>query len=242
MELSKRQKKLLEYIIKEFIESAEAVGSLTLHDKYELDVSPATLRLEMSKLSDEGYLYKEHSSAGRTPTTLGLRYFLNEMLEEEEIDTVRETRLKEQLYSERFTKHQFIRQATQKLSQLTEGLAIALLDNVVHTCGLAYLVRAPEFEESENLEKILSVLESTEMLSALFQKNKKDDAVRILVGDELGIETIDYCGLVFAPFKFYRGRNGFIGVFGSCRLNYGKVVPAVRLISEFIEDSIRGWA
>ena len=74
MPLTKRQKAILAKIIREFMKEGEPIGSVMLSDKYDLGISPATLRSEMAKLAKEGYLYKVHSYSGRIPTTLGFRY------------------------------------------------------------------------------------------------------------------------------------------------------------------------
>jgi len=72
-ELSDRQTKILKAIIEEYIENGEAVGSEVLEKKYELGVSPATIRNEMAKLVKAGFLKQPHTSAGRVPTKEAFR-------------------------------------------------------------------------------------------------------------------------------------------------------------------------
>jgi heat-inducible transcription repressor HrcA len=71
-ELSKRAELILSLVIKEHIATAQPVGSLTLVQKYNLNVSPATVRNEMASLEAKGYLTHPHTSAGRVPTEKGL--------------------------------------------------------------------------------------------------------------------------------------------------------------------------
>ncbi|MDO8259959.1 MAG: heat-inducible transcription repressor HrcA, partial [Candidatus Magasanikbacteria bacterium] len=71
-ELSDRRKELLKIIIDEYIESAEPVGSETIVEKYNLGVSPATVRNEMVFLTQGGFLKQPHTSSGRVPTPMGL--------------------------------------------------------------------------------------------------------------------------------------------------------------------------
>ena len=75
--MTDRQFKLLQAIIREFIESAEAVGSVNLVRKYRLNVSSATIRNEMAELMKQGYIEKPHTSAGRVPTTRGYKLFVD---------------------------------------------------------------------------------------------------------------------------------------------------------------------
>ena len=75
-ELTDRQIKILKAIIEDYIETAEPVGSETLDKKYNLGVSPATIRNEMVRLTTNKFLRQPHTSAGRIPTEKGYRFFL----------------------------------------------------------------------------------------------------------------------------------------------------------------------
>ena len=75
--LDERKKIILEYIIRDYIETAEPVGSRAIVRKYALDVSAATVRNEMSDLEELGYLEQPHTSAGRVPSEKGLRYYVD---------------------------------------------------------------------------------------------------------------------------------------------------------------------
>ena len=79
MSLDKRKIKILKAIISSYIDNAEAVGSRTISKKYELGVSPATIRNEMSDLEDMGYLVQPHTSSGRIPTDKAYRYYVDDL-------------------------------------------------------------------------------------------------------------------------------------------------------------------
>ena len=79
-ELSERQKTLLLVIIRDYIDAAQPVGSKRLVDRYQLDLSSATIRNEMATLTEMGYLRQPHTSAGRVPTEEGYRYFVSAMM------------------------------------------------------------------------------------------------------------------------------------------------------------------
>jgi heat-inducible transcriptional repressor len=81
-ELSSRQKRILSLIIHEYIRSTEPVGSHSLVDRYHLELSSATIRNEMSTLTEEGFLRQPHTSAGRVPTEEGYRYFVGQLMNE----------------------------------------------------------------------------------------------------------------------------------------------------------------
>lgn len=78
--LTDRKLKILEAIINDFLESAQPVGSRTISKKYLMGISPATIRNEMADLEELGYLFQPHTSAGRIPSDLGYRFFVDTML------------------------------------------------------------------------------------------------------------------------------------------------------------------
>lgn len=79
-ELTERQKLILALVIREYIETAQPVGSESLQKKYRLDASPATIRNEMAVLTEAGFLRQPHTSAGRVPTEDGYRYFVRQLM------------------------------------------------------------------------------------------------------------------------------------------------------------------
>jgi len=81
--LTDRRQKLLQFIVDEYVTTAQPVGSSVLVEKYELPLSSATIRSEMARLEDEGYIAQPHTSAGRVPTDMGYRYYVEALMEEE---------------------------------------------------------------------------------------------------------------------------------------------------------------
>lgn len=80
--ITERQEKLLNFLIKEYITTAEPVGSLALKKVSDLDISAATIRNDLQVLTKEGYIEQPHTSAGRIPTKKAYKYFA-EKLEQE---------------------------------------------------------------------------------------------------------------------------------------------------------------
>ncbi|MGE5381774.1 MAG: heat-inducible transcriptional repressor HrcA [Methylocystaceae bacterium] len=85
MQLDERKKKILEAVIREYVKTAEPVGSRSIARQSDLGVSAATVRNEMSDLEEMGYLEQPHTSAGRIPSEKGFRYFVDCMMEPEEL-------------------------------------------------------------------------------------------------------------------------------------------------------------
>ena len=74
--MDERKQRILRAIIEDYVKSAEPVGSRTIAKNYNLGISPATVRNEMSDLEELGYLEQPHTSAGRIPSAKGYRYML----------------------------------------------------------------------------------------------------------------------------------------------------------------------
>ncbi|MFA7077448.1 MAG: heat-inducible transcriptional repressor HrcA [Syntrophomonas sp.] len=83
MSLDERQRRILESIIKDYVATAEPVGSRAVVKKHALKISAATVRNEMADLEDMGYLEQPHTSAGRIPSEKGFRFYVDYMMENE---------------------------------------------------------------------------------------------------------------------------------------------------------------
>src|SRR6185437_1660018 len=78
--ISERQRAVLRHVVEEFVGTGQPVGSKTLVERSDLDVSPSTVRAELAELENLGLLTHPHTSAGRVPTERGYRYYADELL------------------------------------------------------------------------------------------------------------------------------------------------------------------
>jgi len=123
-DLTERQKTLLLLIIRDYIDSAQPVGSKRLAERYHLDLSPATIRNEMSALTELGYLRQPHTSAGRVPTEEGYRYFVSQMMHNTELpESVRQT-ISHQFYQARVDVDQWMTLAASVLAHQSQGVSV----------------------------------------------------------------------------------------------------------------------
>ncbi len=112
MELSQRKKQILRAIIESYVATAEPVGSKALAETAKLDISSATIRNEMADLTELGLLEQPHTSAGRVPSPLGYRLYVNELME----------------------KHQLTQHDTQNINQVL-NLKMEELDRIIDKAG-----------------------------------------------------------------------------------------------------------
>ena len=134
-ELSDRERRVLEAVIQSYVETAEPAGSRTISRRFGLGVSPATIRNTMSDLEEKGYLYHPHTSAGRVPTDVAYRLYVDSLMRVSPIAGPDREKLAEQLSaSGGSTIEAILRRAAQSLSVLTQELGMAVgprLDQIV---------------------------------------------------------------------------------------------------------------
>lgn len=126
MVLNDRKKKILQIIIEDYISTAEPVGSRTIARKFDLGLSPATIRNEMSDLELLGFLEQPHTSAGRIPSAQAYRFYVDSMIEPGTL-TDNDRALIDGWYRERVRNIDEIFQSTAKiLSRMTKNVSMIL--------------------------------------------------------------------------------------------------------------------
>lgn len=139
--LNERKKKILQIIIEDYISSAEPVGSRTIARKYDLGLSPATIRNEMSDLELLGYLEQPHTSAGRIPSAQAYRFYVDALIEAGTL-TDNDMALIDGWYNERRRNIDDIFQSTAKiLSRMTQNVSMVLTNQqtIANFCYLKFL-------------------------------------------------------------------------------------------------------
>lgn len=241
-QLSDRQKKLLEIIIKEYVDSAQAVGSENLVEKYDLGVSPATIRSEMVNLTELSFLTKPHISSGRVPTDLGFRYYIKNIMQEEEIPVVNEVAIKERLWPTRHDVDALLRQVVQALADETRNLGLVLTDEgKLYSAGASHILQHPEFYDIDLTRTVLHLLDEAELVFSMFSKTPQDQRRGVFLGREISLETLSSCGVVFARLDLPRGQGGYLSVVGPCRLKYATVLPMVNYLADLVSELSKGW-
>ena len=127
-ELSRRERRVLEAVIRSYVETAEPAGSRTLSRRFGLGVSPATIRNTMSDLEEKGFLFHPHTSAGRVPTSKAYRVYVDSLLSYAPINLAETDRLAEEISARGASSpiEAILRRAAQTLGVLTQELGVAL--------------------------------------------------------------------------------------------------------------------
>jgi heat-inducible transcriptional repressor len=127
-ELNDRERRVLEAVIRTYVQTAEPAGSRTLSRRYGLGVSPATIRNTMSDLEEKGFLFHPHTSAGRVPTDMAYRVYVDSLMQlpTPPVDEPERVRLHEQIALGGSAIEAIIARAAQSLGVVTQELGVAL--------------------------------------------------------------------------------------------------------------------
>jgi transcriptional regulator of heat shock response len=228
-----RREAILDAIIREYVETAEQVGSLTLPNNYDFPFSPATIRGEMAELEHEGYIMQPHTSAGRVPTEKGYKHFVKLILSESTTLAVRdEQRIRQQMLGRHMRYERLLDLAAKTLADATGNVGIVGLSGLVYSHGLANLFSQPEFKDSENVERAAEILDRMhELVHVLPPLNNPI----VFVGSETPLGETSGCSLVVSGFETPYGGVGRLAVLGPTRMSYQKVISVVEEIKELLE-------
>ncbi|MBO8126153.1 MAG: heat-inducible transcription repressor HrcA [Firmicutes bacterium] len=162
---NERQKRILQAVTIDYIYTAEPVGSRTIARKYNLGVSPATIRNEMYELEEAGYLQQPHTSAGRIPSDLGYRFYVDVLMEPEVFDDAQVEEIRSGLALSSHDLAILLHQAVKLLSSLTRYTAVLIgpvtskrifknlgLVRIDDFHALAVLVTEPNLVENSTIE------------------------------------------------------------------------------------------
>lgn len=239
VDLTPRQTQILKAIIEEYIATAESVGSETLDKKYNLGVSPATIRNEMVRLTDMGMLHQPHTSSGRSPTSAALKYYVERLMKTKDMSVAEEVAVKEKIWDYRQEIDKLLREATKALAEKTHTLALtATNEGDLYYSGAANILEMPEFYDYQLTHELLESLDEYDFWWKVLER--RTDPFSILVGDDLMGGALTRCGFIYFKFKTPHV-VGAIGVVGPTRLNYQNIIPVVQYMGGLIDEFASSW-
>ena len=234
--LTSRQTQILKTLIDEYIETAEPVGSSQLEKKYNLGVSPATIRNEMNLLTKSGFLKQPHTSAGRIPTSGAMKFYVDQLMEEKQMSLADEVKAKEEVWDDRGNTDKFLNEITHSLADRTGGMAVAVTqDGSVWQAGHANIFSYPEFGNVGMCASLFGFMdEEDQILDLFFNRFPIETPFDVLFTEDMGLRNLPV-GIVAAHFNI-KGRNGALGVIGPVRQSYASLVPTIRYYRGMLEE------
>jgi heat-inducible transcriptional repressor len=228
--MTPRQQYILSEIIESYARTAEPVSSQQLTQK--IEVSSATIRAEMAELERLGYIHQPHTSSGRVPTDRGYRLYVNNLKELQADGRISQALARR--VASAGEADQAIKYATQSLSEITHNLGLATLSEGLFFTGLKNLFGQPEFRGTGAYE-VARLLDS---LDEWLREAAPDRPVSAYIGQENPIGKTSGASLIIARFASPYSDNSYIGVLGSTRQNYGRVMGLVDYAGKYLEEQL----
>jgi len=236
MNITDRQGEILNRVIKSHIDLAEPVSSEYLKKRYRLHFSPATIRSEMQRLTDNGYLYQPHTSAGRIPTDKGYRFFVDTLekvegiIDDEIVGEIKRMRQEIEDYPV------FLKESSRLLSLFSSGLAVSCISGtgIFMKDGWKKTFDDPEFSDVEKVKDFLLMVD-------YFEENIDDfdltcPSVRTYIGNEAPISKADDFSIVISKCSFFEGEDGFVAILGPKRMAYKRNISLVDSIVKILNE------
>lgn len=170
--LDDRKMKILQTIIKTYLETGEPVGSRTISKYADLNLSSATIRNEMADLEDLGYIVQPHTSAGRIPSDKGYRWYVDRLMDEKEQEV---TEMKEQML-----------QKADKIDQLLKQAAKVLAANT----NYATMISAPTYNRNKLKFIQLSQVDENQIIAVIVMEGNIIKNKIVTVDEDLSNETL----------------------------------------------------
>lgn len=171
-ELDERKVKILDAIIRNYLDTGEPVGSRTISKYSDLNLSSATIRNEMSDLEEMGYILQPHTSAGRIPSDQGYRFYVDNLMRDKEQEV---TEMKE-----------FMIEHTEKMEQVLQQMAKMLAINT----NYAAMITAPSYQRNKVKFLQLSQVDNEQILAVIVLEGNIVKNKMIPTGEALDNETI----------------------------------------------------
>jgi len=225
--MEKRQELILKTIIKEYIKTVAPIGSEGLVEKYNLDISSATVRNEMAELEEAGFIVQPHTSAGRIPTEKAYNFYLENLSEKKLSDA------EAKLFKEALEKKEEMnfKQAAKLMAKISDNAIFwAMHKHNLYYTGISNLLHQPEFSEADMVYDISGLIDRLdEIIGGVFNDLKFGPQVMIGSKNPFGA----YCSAVVAKYRL--GSNvGLVGVLGPMRMNYEKNLALVKFINDIL--------
>lgn len=337
MQLDERKTKILQAIIRNYLETGEPVGSRTISKYTDLNLSSATIRNEMADLEEMGYIIQPHTSAGRIPSDKGYRLYVDTMMKQKdkELQEMKEMMLEKEDKMDTLLKQvakllavntnyasmisapavhknklKFIQLSRVDVNQMLavivmegnvirnnilpvseelsdenilklnillnthlNGLAIeeinlAMIQNLkqqagihseiisnvvdaiaegikadedleIYTSGTNNIFKYPELADQQRASEIINTFEEKQMLTELVQDTLSDEnntGIQVYIGDETPISSMKDCSVVTATYELGEGMRGTVGIIGPKRMDYDKVVDALKTITHQLDE------
>lgn len=228
--LAVREENILDFIIRDYVESAVPVSSGRVFEAGLFKASPATIRNAMLELDDEGFLEQPHTSAGRVPTDKAYRYFVDNLMEYHE--PPRRLKVEEDFFSQRFG-----RMLSEEFGLFT-GLADFGRSSHALGFGLGKVLKEPEFEDHDLSVEFARVVDHLDKVAWQYFESSSEEKPEVFIGKENPLKEARPFSTV--AFRFSDGKLGKCVVFamGPKRMDYERISSILNFATRDIMERL----
>ncbi len=237
--ISPRQEKILNTIVGEYIKSACPVSSKFLEKKYHLGICPATIRNEMQKLSDAGFISQPHTSAGRIPTDKGYRFFVNKLLHKESSGRNFNHRIEQWIKIELNSSIGFLQAITKNLSLFSSNLVLGYLfdEKILWKDGWGEIIKEPEFSQKKIINNFISMIEAFEQeVESLNIVSQINSSIKVYIGKENPFARAKEFSIIATRCSFKEKEDGILAILGPKRMDYNKNINSLNSLIRLLEN------
>jgi heat-inducible transcriptional repressor len=235
MIVTQRQGDILNAIVKEYIVSAKPTSSQMLEKKHGFLVCPATIRNEMQKLTELGFLYQPHTSAGRIPTDKGYRFFVDSILEKGISEFKDLVKIQDALMSETADVFRFVSNLSKVLASNSSNLATVHMpdSDFFWKEGWEQILKEPEFTEKDLVSSFAKLVQLFEKEIGEFDINSD---IKIFIGRENPFSQDENFTIIATECRFPKRKKGVISLLGPTRMAYERNISLINSLVKILED------
>jgi transcriptional regulator of heat shock response len=232
-EITHRQAKILAALVKENCDSGQPVASSDIAEKYNLGVSPATIRSEMARLEEMGFIAQPHTSAGRVPTDVGFRYFVNQLMERVKLGVREQEQLKSELQQLQAAHVEMGRRIARLLASHSDQASFAVFPETVASTGMSKILDNPNLppEDAKEIARFFDNLDENAQ-SMLAEYCDKGPEARI--GKEIQLSKKSDYSMIVSGIELPSGKKGVIGLVGPKSMKYEKNLTLMEYVSKLL--------
>lgn len=226
--LSERKQKLLKLIVEEYIETMQPIASRFLIEKNEVQVGEATVRNEMRALEEAGYLTHPHTSAGRVPTELGYRYYVDNIMAPAKPGKDAATKL-QGIIDAAEDRRQLLKTIAKLMAEHSgNAVMIAFDDTSVYYTGMSALFAQPEFRDYARTVQVSAVFDHCEDRIHVLEDAVKESATVTFIGQQNPLGGA--CSSIVTRFN-----SGELMIFiGPMRMNYKQNISFMQYLQQHL--------
>lgn len=233
MKITGRQEQILDRIVNDYIDLAKPISSEFLEKKHDFRISPATIRIEMQKLTSKGYLFQPHTSAGRIPTDKGYRFFVDHLFKGEipEFEDLFEI---ENIFQK--TRKDIFKLASRLTRFLAEQSSSFTILNLLGRGlfwkeGWKEILKEPEFKEKDIIFDFAELLEN-------FEKNIKDlkinSEIKIYIGKESPFKKAKDFSIISSKCCLPNEEEALLSLLGPKRMPYQRNISLINSLVKIL--------